>query len=190
MRRAVSVLAAAAILAGAVGWASSSPRQPAARGAPTTSRRVPTVALRPDNGVMAVARIPAGWHRVWRAITPLIDPIPRLVVASFAVRLARHTCVCDLPAIRDFPKGGTLLIVWEYGRLTAGGLRHFPPRPSAFHIPAVRYGTHQCAGPSYELLFSIGRRAFQADMYIGATAGRGVRARLAAVLDSLRLAPA
>lgn len=80
--------------------------------------------------------------------------------------------------------------MWEYGRLTARGLRHFPPRLAAFQIPALRYGTHQCADPNHEILFSIGRRAFQADMYIGAGAGRGVRDRLAATLDSLRLAPA
>jgi hypothetical protein len=189
MRRAVLVLVTAAFLTGASGWAVSGTQRPGPRRAPRSAKAAIAVPS-PDNGVMATADIPAGWHRVWRAVTPLIDPIPRLVVASFAVRLARHTCTCDMPALRDFPKNGTLLIVWEYNRLTASGLRHFPPRPAAFKIPVVRYGTRQCAAPSYEILFSIGRRAFQADMYIGATAGRGVRARLASTLDSLRLVPA
>jgi hypothetical protein len=134
-------------------------------------------------------RVPTGWHVVHQRLSEVVDPIPRLMVATFAVSLSHRSCVCGMPNIRDFPRDGGLLFVWEYPSLPARALRAFPRRPRRFRVSATAIGAAACAGPSDVVVFRQARRAFQAEIYLGPTAGRAVRARLTEILDSLRATP-
>jgi hypothetical protein len=76
-------------------------------GGDRTARRV-SVAGRLSVGV------PVGWHVLRGWLIDVIDPAPRLAVASFPARLSRHTCACGFPNVIDFPRDGTFVFVWEY----------------------------------------------------------------------------
>lgn len=132
-------------------------------------------------------RVPSGWHLRQGWLSDVVDPIPQLAVASFAVRLSRHTCECGMPNVRDFPHAGAFLFVWEYPHLPRRTLARFPHRPTRFRIPSESPQRSVCQGPSYEISFQDAGRAFQAEIYLGPAAGPGIRARLLAAMDSLRV---
>src|SRR2546421_9615428 len=78
--------------------------------------------------------VPAGWHVLHGWLSDVIDPAPRLAVGSFRVRLSRHTCECGMPNVRDFPRNGGFLFMWEYLRYPRRDLRRVPRRPAHFRI--------------------------------------------------------
>jgi hypothetical protein len=133
-------------------------------------------------------RLAPGWQlrRAW--LSDVIEPIPRLAVASFPVRLSRRTCECGMPNVRGFPRDGAFLFMWEYPHPSRRMLAQFPHRPARFQIGSGRPQRSACAGPSDEISFQDAGRAFQAEIYLGPAAGAGIRARLLATMDSLRVA--
>jgi hypothetical protein len=132
-------------------------------------------------------RLPRGWHvrRGW--LSDVVDPIPRLAVASFPVRLSRHTCECGMPNVRDFPRAGAFLFVWEYARLDAAQLRRFPRRPARFRVAQGNAHWGECAGPSWGTVFRVSGRGFQVEVYLGPAADDKVRARMDGILSSLEV---
>jgi hypothetical protein len=145
-------------------------------------------ATRVDASAGISIRVPHGWHLIRRRLTDVIDPVPRLAVASFAVRLARHSCECGLPNVRGFPRAGAFLFMWEYPTLGAAQLRRFLRRPARFRVAQDNPHWYECAGPSWGTVFSDSGRALQVEVYLGPAAGRDVRARMDAMLNSLRVA--
>jgi hypothetical protein len=138
-------------------------------------------------GAGVSVRLPHDWHLIRRRLTDVTDPVPRLAVASFAVRLARHACECGWPNVRDFPRAGAFVFMWEYPHLGAADLRQIPRRPAVFRIAQANAHWYECAGPSWGKLFRVSGRAFQVEVYLGPAAGRNIRARVDAMLDSLEV---
>lgn len=138
-------------------------------------------------GRISISVLP-GWHLIRRSLTDVVEPIPRLALASFAVTLSAHACECGLPNVRDFPRAGAFLFVWEYPHPPPRMLEHFPRRPPHFRITSETPQRHVCQGPSDEIIFQDAGRAFQAEIYLGPAAGQLIRARLLAMIDSLRVA--
>ena len=134
-------------------------------------------------------RVPTGWHVIRGWLSNVIEPIPRLAVGSFPVRLSRHTCECGMPNVRDFPRDGAFVFVWESPGVRHAALRRVPARPARFDVGAQSIQRYTCAGPSDSLGFRDAGRVFQVEIYLGRDAGRRTRARLAGVLDSLRATP-
>ncbi len=133
-------------------------------------------------------RVPAGWHLRSGWLSDVIDPVPALAVASFAVRLSRHTCECGMPHVLSFPRTGAFLFMWEYPHLSRRALEQFPLRPVRFRLASDDPVRQSCLGPSDEIAFQDAGRGFQAEIYFGPGAGPSVRARLLAAMDSLRVA--
>lgn len=142
-------------------------------------------AQRVDVGGGVSIRVPPGWYvrRGW--LSDVVDPIPRLAVANFEVKLSRHTCACGFPNVERFPRDGAFLFVWEYS-----WVRRTPRRPARFAIRSFRPTRHTCMGPSDEFDFRDAGRGFQIEVYLGPAASRRTRARLASILDSLRVTAA
>ena len=134
-------------------------------------------------------RVPAGWHVLRGWLSDVIDPAPRLAVASFPVRLSRHTCECGFPNVVGFAHNGAFLFVWEYLRPSRRGLARVPARPVHFHLAAAGAVRKTCDGPSDTFAFKDAGRVFQVEVYLGPAATPALRGRLAAMLDSLRVAP-
>src|SRR3979409_2394062 len=91
-------------------------------------------------GVRTTARgeisviVPAGWHVVRGWLSYVVDPVPRLAVASFPLRLSRHTCECGMPNVEHFPRSGVFLFMWERLRVSRRALGQFPRRPAHFRV--------------------------------------------------------
>jgi hypothetical protein len=132
-------------------------------------------------------RLPPGWRMVHGWLSDVLDPIPRVAIASFPARLSRHTCVCGMPNVESFPRTGAFLFVWEYPNLPRRVLARFPRRPARFRMASERPQRYVCQGPSDEVIFREAGRAFQAELYLGPAAGPRVRARLLATLDSMQV---
>lgn len=133
-------------------------------------------------------RVPAGWHVLRGWLSDVTDPAPRLAVASFPARLSRHTCECGFPNVVNFPRDGALLFVWEWLHPSRRGLARVPRRPVRFHPAAGRGVSQTCDGSSDTFGFKDAGRVFQLEVYLGPQVAPTLRARLAATLDSLRVA--
>jgi hypothetical protein len=133
-------------------------------------------------------RIPEGWHVLRGWLSYVTDPVPRLAVASFPVRLSRRTCECGMPNVENLPRNGAFLFVWEYRRFSKRTLKYFPLRPAQFRMGTGQPQRYTCQGPSYEFSFREAGRAFQADVYLGSLVRPKLRAGLLALLDNLRVA--
>jgi hypothetical protein len=169
---AVVILLAAASLGAAASTAGSD--QPAAR-------------ISARGGISV--RVPRGWHLVRRGLTNVVEPAQRLAVASFTVRLASHSCACGEPNVRDFPRTGAFLFVWEYRAPSSRAeLLRLPPRPSRFRVTQENPHWFECAGPSWVTAFRDRGRVFQVEVYLGPAAGTKARLQMDALLDSLRVA--
>jgi hypothetical protein len=92
-----------------------------------------------------------------------------------------------MPNVRNFPRAGAFLFVWEYLHLPRRALARFPRRPARFHLTSESPQRFACGGPSDVITFQDAGRVFQAEIYLGAAAGPQLRARLLAVMDSLRV---
>jgi hypothetical protein len=80
-------------------------------------------------------RVPMGWHVLRGWLSDVIDPAPRLAVASFPARLSRHTCECGFPNVVNFPRDGAFVFVWEYlGNHSRQALARVPRRPARFRL--------------------------------------------------------
>lgn len=132
-------------------------------------------------------RVPAGWHVRHGWLSDVVDPAPRLAVASFPARLSRHTCECGFPNVVNFPPNGAFVFVWEYLHPSRRSLARAPRRPARIRLTADGKVRQTCNGPSDGLGFKDAGRVFQVEIYIGPKAGATLRARLTAVLDSLRV---
>lgn len=135
-------------------------------------------------------RVPAGWHLLRGWLSDVIDPAPRLALASFPAKLSRHTCACGFPNVIHFPRDGAFMFAWEYLHPQRGQLVRTPSRPARVSLTVSRAVRLTCDGPNDEAYFKEAGRVFQVEIYIGPTAGRALRAQVAAMLDSLRVAPA
>lgn len=134
-------------------------------------------------------RLPRGWHVMHGWLSDVVDPVPRLAVASFDVKLSRHTCECGMPNVRAFPRSGAFLFMWEYLNVPRRALKEYPRRPARFRTTSDTPRRYTCEGPSDKFAFRDGGRVFQVEIYLGAAAGPGARARLLSILDSLRVVP-
>lgn len=171
-------------------------------------------------------RLPTGWHLVRKGVGPSHGPRPvslqPAVVASFAVAFSSRPCQCANPncrtcgqwgeetAIRNFPRTGVLVYVWEFPspRNPADLGRGYRPRPAArfrvaqndphFEVLARELrDVHAVAGhacvegpgshPSWWSDFRDAGRVFQVEVYLGPAAEPAVRARADALLDSLNV---
>lgn len=131
--------------------------------------------------------VPAGWHVLRGWLSDVIDPAPRLAVASFPARLSRHTCECGFPNVVDFPRDGAFVFVWEYLRPSRPGLARVPSRPARFDLAAERRVRQTCDGPSDTFGFKEAGRLFQVEVYLGPGIGPALRGRVAAMLHSLHV---
>jgi hypothetical protein len=134
-------------------------------------------------------RVPAGWNVLRGWLSDVIDPAPRLAVASFPARLSRHTCECGFPNVVNFPRGGAFVFVWEYLHPSRPGLARVPSRPARFHLAGEGKVRQTCDGPTDTFGFKDKGRVFQVEVYLGPTVGPALRGRMAAMLNSLRVAP-
>ncbi|MGH2908926.1 MAG: hypothetical protein ACRDK8_06475 [Solirubrobacteraceae bacterium] len=132
-------------------------------------------------------RVPADWHVLHGWLSDVTDPAPRLAVASFPVRLSRHTCACGFPNVIGFPRTGAFLFVWEYLHYPRRDLARLPRRPDRCRATAGRV-RQTCNGPSDGFAFKDAGRVFQVEIYVGPEARSALRAQLAALLNSLRVA--
>lgn len=172
--------------------------------------------------------LPRGWDLIRRGTLREVVPggwtYQPAVIASFPATFARHPCPCANPNyrdcgawceelnIRDFPRAGAILFVWEF-RVPANPAdlgRGYGHRPSRFRVaqdnprfarvlarelrrlgrgvgPACVEGPGSL--PSWSSEFRYRGRAFQPEVYLGPAAGREVRAQMDALLNSLNLAP-
>jgi hypothetical protein len=151
--------------------------------APAGGGRVDVARVAAGAGISV--RVPPGWRLIRRRLTDVGDPVQRLAVASFPVRLAARPCACGKASIRRFPRAGAFAFVWEYAR--SEKLGRVPRRPAAFHVAPGR--AYDCARPTSMLLFRDAGRAFQAEVFLGPAATPRTRATMDALLDSLRVAP-
>jgi hypothetical protein len=114
-------------------------------------------------------------------------------VASFPARLSRRTCACGFPNVIRFPRRGAFIFVWEYLHPSRRQLADTARRPARFALTpgrGVGRGALQtCDGPTDEFSFKQDGRAFQVEVYLGPGTDRDLRARTAATLDSLHVAP-
>ena len=133
-------------------------------------------------------RMPPGWHELHGWLSDVIDPAPRLAVASFPARLSRHTCSCGFPNVIDFPYDGAFVFVWEYLPPSRPDLALVPRRPARFHLAAGAGVRRTCNGSSDTFAFKAAERVLQVEVYLGPGARLALRARVVAVLDSLRVA--
>ncbi len=164
-------------------------------------------------------RLPRGWHVVGRLQPGDYEPA---MVASFAATFARQPCPCatpnirecwgwcEVPNVRNFPRAGALLVVWEYPPpQDKAELRRIPHRPARFRVTQkdphfakalarelrrldLKAG-HACAGglpgfsSSWWSDFRDAGQLFHLDVYLGPTAGRQTRDRIDSLLDSLQV---
>jgi hypothetical protein len=134
-------------------------------------------------------RVPTGWQVVRGWLSDVAIPIPRFAVGSFPVRLSHHTCECGMPNVVNFPRRGAFLFVWEYPDVRPAALARAPARPLRFHLGTRSIQRYTCAGPSGGLAFRDAGRVFQVEVYLGPNAGAATRAKMTALLDSLRETP-
>ena len=135
-------------------------------------------------------RVPVGWHVVRGWLSDVTDPSPRLAVASFPARLSGRTCECGFPNVLNFSHDGAFVFVWEYLHPSRRELASVPSRPARFDVAAGGAVRHTCDGSSDTFGFKDAGRAFQVEVYLGPGAGPELRGRAAAMLASLRVAPA
>jgi hypothetical protein len=135
-------------------------------------------------------RVPVRWHVLRGWLSDVVDPAPRLAVASFPARLSRHTCACGFPNVVNFPRDGAFVFVWEYLHPTRRQLLGIPSRPTRFHLAAGARVRQTCAGSSNTFVFKDGGRVFQVEIYLGPEVGPALRGRVTAMLASLRAAAA
>jgi hypothetical protein len=76
--------------------------------------------------------LPAGWHVLRAWLSDVVDPAPRLAVASFPGGLSRHTCSCGFPNVVAFPRDGAFIFVWEYLHPHAAGSPVWRAAPARF----------------------------------------------------------
>lgn len=129
--------------------------------------------------------LPAGWHVLRGWLSDVVDPAPRLAVASFPARLSRHTCECGFPNVVSFPREGAFVFVWEYLHPSRKELARTPSRPAHFRLPVDGKVDQTCDGPTDTFGFKATGRVFQVEVYVGPAVGTQTRTRVAAVLDSL-----
>ena len=130
--------------------------------------------------------LPAAWHLTRGHGTPLIDPVPRLTAATFAVRFSRQHCVCDTPRVANFPRTGAFLFVMEYPALGHGDLKDFPVHTTHERVRRSAIKAGDC-GPSDVAFFREAGRGYQVQIYLGPDAPASARAQIAAILDSWRV---
>jgi hypothetical protein len=135
-------------------------------------------------------RVPVGWHVLRGWLSDVVDPSPRLAVASFPARLSRRTCACGFPNVVNFARDGAFVFVWEYLHPSHRGLARVPSRPARFDLAAGGVVRHTCDGSSDTFGFKDAGRVFQVEVYLGPGVGPAFRGRVAAMLASLRAAPA
>ena len=134
-------------------------------------------------------RVPAGWHELHGWLSDVTDPVPRLAVASFPAKLSRHTCECGFPNVIRFPRDGAFVFVWEYPHPSSQARARTPNQPVQFQLAAQARVRQTCNGPTDTFAFKREDRVFQAEVYLGPATGPALRHQLAAVLDSLHVAP-
>jgi hypothetical protein len=153
-----------------------------------TSARAPGDQRTPLGGGVSVV-LPDGWHLTHGKGTQLVDPIPRLSAATFAVRFSRQHCVCDTPRVADFPRDGAYLFVMEYPAVARRDHTTFREHTAHFHIARSAITPGDC-GPSDTRLFGQGGRGYQVQIYLGPAAPASARRQIAAILDSWEVAAA
>jgi hypothetical protein len=137
-------------------------------------------------------RLPSGWHVVHRSVTHVVDPIPRLALATFPVRLRDHPCECGMPNLQYIPPHGAFILIWEIPGWRRSRLSQIPARPASFSRTEPGRTSGECGpaigttAPAGSTAFRIRDRVFQADVYLGRAAGVRVRRRIDGILDSLR----
>lgn len=131
--------------------------------------------------------VPVGWHVLRGWLSDVIDPAPRLAVASFPAKLSRHTCECGFPNVVDFPRDGAFVFVWEYLHPSRRGLAREPSRPVRFHLAADGRVRQTCDGPSDTFGFKDAGRVFQVEVYLGPATTPALRGRVVTMLGSMRV---
>lgn len=118
-------------------------------------------------------------------------PTPGGADAGITVRMPSHACECGTPNIRDFPRAGAFVFVWEYPAPSSRDRpRRFPRRPAYFRVAQQNPHSYECPGPSWGTDFRHARRVFQVEVYPGPAAGRHAREQVDALLDSFHARPA
>jgi hypothetical protein len=154
----------------------------------TTHPGGPPTSTRLYRGGGLTAEIPQGWHVSRRPLTAVSSPVQRLVMTSYAVRQHGRDSGCGpATALRQMPATGAMVFLFEYRGPTAHDVAREPPRPRRFRLDPRSLAPYECLGRSYMVRFRDHGRVLQAHIYLGRRAGAATRARVLAVLDSLRV---
>jgi hypothetical protein len=90
---------------------------------------------------------------------------------------------------RGLPPQRGFVFIWEYLHYPRHSLARVPHRPARFSLAAGKGVRLTCDGPNSDFDFKDGDRVFQVEVYLGPDAGPALRSRVAALLDSVRVAP-
>jgi hypothetical protein len=140
-------------------------------------------------------RIPAGWHRATRPLTPLTEPVERLVVATYRPRAGSDRC--GPLAFGGFDADEVLISVLERGLDPDSEWRDFPPRPARFAFEAGMTSefteclrtTEGIPLKDHWFTFTDAGRHFHVLVAIGADAPPEAARDAYRMLDSLRFDP-
>jgi hypothetical protein len=140
-------------------------------------------------------RIPPGWHRAERPITPLTDPVETLVVATYRPSPGQEGC--GQLAFRGFDSNEALVIVLERGLDPESAWPDFPPRPARFAFEAGQSSDFSECLPTTEGIprkahwfrFTDAGRHFHVLVAIGGEAPSSADAEAYGLLDSLEFDP-
>lgn len=142
-----------------------------------------------NHSAAVTVRLTPGFHLVRQRVTEVTEPYPRLVFASFAVKLARRSCECGTPNIRNLPRAGAFVLMWEYPAMRPSEMTKDPVRPARFAIRPGRFAGSECAGPDWATAFRVRRRAFQLEVYLGPADRRKIATEVEAILNGMRIDP-
>ena len=137
-------------------------------------------------------RLPAGWHRAPRSLTPhLEDPREELSAATYPLSYRPGGCAhVATSALAELPPSGAFVTVLERGR--GGSLAGFPQRPATFGpglggpseasacVPGRHFTDHWFA-------FADGGRKFHVDVAFGPRASDATKSAAWSLLDSLHV---
>jgi hypothetical protein len=140
-------------------------------------------------------RIPPGWHRAERPITPLTDPVETLVVATYRPSPGQEGC--GQLTFRGFDSNEALVIVLERGLDPESAWPDFPPRPAHFAYEAGQTSdftqclrtTEGIPRKAHWFRFTDAGRHFHVLVAIGAEAPRSAEEVAYSLLDSLQFDP-
>ena len=137
-------------------------------------------------------QVPKGWQLTIGRINGVVDPVTVFTVSTFHLQLGRSSSgICSAALQRAWRADGAYVQLTEErdGASRKSMLRRVPLRPTRFVLRAKGAGGLCTPADSGELTFQERGRAFYVFYGFGPRASKATRARAAALLDNMRIAP-